>query len=228
MVIEDVVVALTDYGLAVVCALLGGLLWQRPRPPSSLGTRFAVFFAATALAALAGGTFHGFASDHQRLVGAALWRVTLLAVGLAAVAAWQAGGGLALAPRPARWLSLAAMLGFVAYAAVVLFLTQSFAVAIANYLPAALFLLAAFGVSYRRTGARSALLGMLGVGLSLIGSGIQQTQISLPAAHVDHNALYHLIQVVAFVLMFQGARGAVPATGAGSSGRSGGDLDRVR
>jgi hypothetical protein len=211
MVIENVVVALTDYGLAVVCAVFGGRLWRSRRRAPSLETRFAVFFGATALAALAGGTFHGFVADEPRLVGTVLWRVTLLAVGLAAAAAWQAGGGLVLAPRPDRWLSLAATLGFLAYAAVVLFLAQSFSMAIANYLPAALFLFGAFGVSYRRTGARSALLGALGVGLSLLGSGIQQARIGLPAVHFDHNALYHLIQAAAFALMFQGARGAVPS-----------------
>src|SRR5262249_13659129 len=96
--IADVVVALTDYGLALECAILARLLWRGRRPAPSLDIRFAVFFGATALAALAGGTFHGFVSDTQRTAGALLWRVTLLAIGVAATMAWQAGAGLLLSP----------------------------------------------------------------------------------------------------------------------------------
>ena len=39
IVIEDVVVALTDYGLALECAVLAGLLWRARRQPGSLDAR---------------------------------------------------------------------------------------------------------------------------------------------------------------------------------------------
>src|SRR5262245_9849412 len=151
MIVEEVVVGLTDYGLALQCAVLAGLLWRGRRPPAYLGTRFAAFFGATAFSALAGGTFHAFVPDTDRLPGALLWRVTLLAVGLAATAAWQAGAGMLFSPSVARWLSLVAIVQFLGYAIVVIFLTQRFSMAVANYLPAALFLLGAFGVAYWRT-----------------------------------------------------------------------------
>ena len=209
--IADVVVALTDYGLALESAILAGLLWRGRHQPPSLDTRFAVFFGATALAALAGGTFHGFVTDEQRLVGALLWRVTLLAIGVAATAAWQVGAGLLLPPRVASWLSLVAALGFLGYAIVVTFVTQDFSIAIASYLPAALFLLVAFGEAYRRTGARPVLLGMLGLGLSILASGIQQARMGVHPVYFNHNALYHLIQAVALILVFQSARGLTPS-----------------
>jgi len=209
----DVVVALTDYGLAVECAVFAGILWRGRRPLPYLDGRFAAFFGATALAALVGGTFHGFTPDDQRLPGALLWRVTLLAIGLAATAAWQVGAGLLLSPSMARWVSLAATLTFVGYAAVVIFVTQRFSIAIANYLPAALFLLGAFGVAYRRTEARPALLGMVGLGLSILSSGLQQAGIGLHPVYFNHNALYHLLQAVAFILIFLGALSLAPFGG---------------
>src|SRR5262245_16073775 len=206
MLVAEVVVALTDYGLALECAVLAGLLWRGRRPPAYLETRFAAFLGATAVAALAGGTFHGFVSDEQRLPGALLWRVTLLAVGLAATAAWHAGAGLLFSPSVARWLSLAASVQFLGYAVVVIFFTQHFSMAIANYLPAALFLLGAFGVAYWRTRARPLLLGMAGLGLSIVAAGLQYARIAPHSVYFNHNALYHLIQAVALILIFQGAR----------------------
>jgi 4-amino-4-deoxy-L-arabinose transferase-like glycosyltransferase len=66
-------VALTDYLLAAEAALFVWLLW-RPRVATAVRWPFAVF-ASTSVAALAGGTVHGFfppgASGWARCCGAA-------------------------------------------------------------------------------------------------------------------------------------------------------------
>jgi hypothetical protein len=204
-VIAEPDVTLTDYGLTLECAVLMGSLWRRG-PPGRVRTWFVVFFGSTGLAALLGGTVHGFLPDGQTRAGALLWRATLLAIGLAATAAWQVGAGVALSRRTARWLSIAAMTDLIAYGALVILVTQRFSIAIVNYLPAVLFLLGAFGAVYQRTRARPVLVAMAGLALTFVGSGIQQARITVHPVYFNHNALYHLIQAAALVLIFWGAR----------------------
>jgi hypothetical protein len=199
-------VTLTDYGLALVCAMLTILLWSRGTQPGGLRTWFVVFFGSTGAAAFLGGTFHGFFPDEHTREGALLWRVTLVAIGLAATAAWQVGASVVLSRRAARRLSIVAILELLAYSALVIFVTQSFWIAIVDYLPASLFLLGAFTVAYRRTRARPMLLGIAGLVLTVIASGVQQARIAVHPVYFDHNALYHLIQAAALVLVFRAAR----------------------
>ena len=210
-------VTLTDYGLTLECTLLACLLWRPGVRPARVQTWFAVFFGSTGLAALLGGTFHGFFPDEQTRTGALLWRTTLLAIGFAATAAWQAGARVVLSRRSARWASIAAAMELIGYGAIVIFVSQRFSIAIVNYLPAAFLLLGAFGVVYRQTRARPALLGVAGLAPSFLASGIQQAGIALHPVYVNHNALYHLIQAVALALIFRGAQAvcAWAATGRG-------------
>jgi hypothetical protein len=51
------------------------------------------------------------------------------------------------------------------------------------------------------------LAGIAGLVLSFAGAAIQQAEIGLPALGVTHNALYHLVQAVALVLIFWAAVG---------------------
>src|SRR5205823_6043329 len=88
-------VALTDYALALECTVFAYLLQRREH---------ALFFGSAAVASLAGGTVHGFFLDARTLGNAVLWRLTLIAIGVAglglifiAAAAQQAR--IALHPR---------------------------------------------------------------------------------------------------------------------------------
>jgi hypothetical protein len=202
----EVVVALTDYGLALECAVLARLLWRDRGRPTRARAWFALFFGATGLAALLGGTFHGFVPDEHTAAGGLLWRATLFGIGLAAAAAWQVGGDLVLSRGAARWVSIAATVELLGYSAVVILVTPRFSLAIANYLPAALFLLGAFVILYRRTGARPVLQGAVGLVLSVLAAGIQYAGVGLHPVYFNHNALYHLIQAAALLLLFHGAR----------------------
>src|ERR1700687_56274 len=101
-------VVITDYLLALGAALLAFFLWRSGSIDSSLRVPFVVFFAATALAALTGGTVHAISSGSARDLGAALWRGTLLALGAAALAAWVIGARLALPAPAARVVQIVA------------------------------------------------------------------------------------------------------------------------
>jgi hypothetical protein len=206
-VIAELDVTLTDWVLAGEAAVLAVLVHRCGGRDRAAWT---VFFASVGVAALLGGIVHGiFPGGHGTTV-TAVWRATLLAIGVTAAA------GIVAVARALEHgtggLALAAALAWLGYAVVVLFVTDVFAVAIAVYLPVALALLAAFVVRYRRSGALPALLGALGLVILLAGSWVQWRQITLHPVYFTYNAVYHVIEMVALVLIYRGARWLV-ATG---------------
>lgn len=190
-------VALTDYALAIECALFAYL---SPRKEHAL------FFGSAAAASLAGGTVHGFFLDPRTLGNAVLWRLTLIAIGATALGAWAIGARL-LSPAPtARRIIVAAAAAFAAYCVVTLFVTQNFAAAVVFYLPAVVFLLIVLSLAYAHAPERRILVAIAGLGLMFLAALVQQARIALHPTYFNHNALYHLIQAVALWLLFLGLR----------------------
>lgn len=200
-------VALTDFGLAVECALFAGWLYWRGAAGSPLGRWFVVLFVALGTGALLGGVTHGFlpetGSDAARIV----WNATLIAIGVAAWASWAVGAHVLFANSTARWVLLAAALLLMLNVAVVLYVSQSFLVAIVFYAPAIIFALIAFVLAYGASGNAVLLFAVAGIVLSLIAAVIQQTHMGIAALGLTHNALYHLVQAVGLLLIFLTARG---------------------
>jgi Family of unknown function (DUF6962) len=197
-------VALTDLGLAIECAALAAWLHRRA-PATALRSWFVVFFAATGISALLGLITHGFLADFASTIYRVLWAATLLAIGGAALAGTAIGARLLFSETAARRVLMLAAWLFAAYVAIVLLVSQSFAVAILFYLPAAVFLLIAFVLTWLRRRSAHLLAGIVGLALSFAGAAIQQTEIGVPALGLTHNALYHLVQAVALVLIFAAA-----------------------
>jgi hypothetical protein len=201
-------VTLTDYGLALENALLTYLLYSQRDSHKSLRAWFALFFGSTSAAALSGGTVHGFFLDEASIGYAILWPLTLIAIGVTALAAWSIAARVQFSETTARWISFVAAVEFAGYSAIVWFVAQTFTVAVANYLPATIFLLLAFISLYRRadTQRRRIALGLWGLLLTFIGAALQQAEIALHPRYFNHNALYHLIQGVALFMIFLAAR----------------------
>jgi hypothetical protein len=202
MILAEPGVALTDFALALETGTFAVIL-DRTR---STQRRFVLFFAATAAAALLGGAVHGFFPDPAGSMARLLWRLTLLAVGIAAFGAWAAGARLGLPERVARWLIRVAAVELVAYGALVLTGERRFAVAICQYLPAAAFLLVVLAARWIRRRERAALGGACALALTFAASGLQQAGIGLHPRWFNHNALYHLLQGIALALLFWCAR----------------------
>jgi hypothetical protein len=203
-------VTITDFLLTVEAGIFAGLL-ARTGAPSPIRTWFVVFFGATALASLSGGLVHGFfptagpAPSRALAAGNALWRTVLVSLGVVALAAWAIGARLLAADRVAGLVTAAAWTEFVVYAAVVLVVTDAFSAAIVNYLPATLFLLAAFVVAARSADGTPLRLGVWGLVLTLVAAGVQRARLALHPVYFNHNALYHLLQAVALFLIFRSA-----------------------
>jgi hypothetical protein len=204
-------VTLTDYGLALECGYFAIALGGHRPAAGPLRRWFAVFFAATAAAALAGGTAHGL-GDATRLADRLFWPAALIGIGAAALAAWVIAARLGLSPTMAGRLERAAAALLVVYVVAVLAGTRAFAVAVIAYVPAAVFLLGAFVRAYARDRGVHLLLGAGGLAVTLLAAGLQQAGVSLPP--LGHNTLYHLIQAAGLGLLFVGARGIATREGA--------------
>jgi hypothetical protein len=199
-------VALTDFALAAECALFAGWLYGCGAAGNPLRRWFVILFAALGIGALLGGITHGFFPEATSDVARAVWIATLIAIGVGALASWAIGAHVLFASTVARWWSAAAALLFALNVAVVLYVSQSFVVAIAFYAPAIVFALLAFMLAYRSSGSWSLLPAIAGIVLSLIAAVIQQTHTGIAALGLTHNALYHLVQAVGLLLIFLTAR----------------------
>jgi hypothetical protein len=167
-------------------------------------TWFFVFFAATGVGALLGGIAHGFFPSTESAIDRAIWIAALLAIGVAALAIWGIGAHLVFSERAAKRVVTVAAAALVIYA-VAVGLIEAFVIAVAYYIPAAVFLLVAFVAAYRRQRRSLLLAGVAGVALSFVAAAIQVTQIGIESLGLSHNALYHLVQAVALLLIFVAA-----------------------
>jgi Family of unknown function (DUF6962) len=155
--------------------VFAGWIWNATDPASVLRAPFATFFAATSVAALAGGTVHGFLVDRHARARIVLWRLTLLGLGLVAWAAWTIGARLLLPQHTALLIQIAAGVLALAYAVYMVSVDDRFGVTVAHYLPAAVFLLLAFSLLLVRNRASAPLLaGVAGMVLTFAAAFVQQ------------------------------------------------------
>lgn len=201
-------VTLTDYGLAVECALFAWCLRRPSLQGNPLRSWFVVFFVSAAVAAALGGTVHGFFNDVSNRVHDLLWLATLLALGGAPLAAWFIGADALKLERSHRWVGAGATVLFGTYVGVLLGVSDAFLVAIVHYVPAVMFLLIALLIQYAREREPWIRTGIFGVVILLVAAGVQQLRIAPHPVYMSANALYHVIQAVAFLLLFLYARRA--------------------
>jgi len=205
MTLLEPAVTLTDFALAIECGLFA--VWLNGLRAARFQAAFVILFAATGVAALLGGISHGFLPGSD-----IIWRATLIAICVAAFATWLIGARLTLSEEYQKVITALATLAFAAQSAYITFVDASFLIAILGYVPAALFLLIAFGLAYRRSHAPFLLAGIGGVAVTFLAAAVQQSGIGLHSRYFDHNAFYHLIQGVAFFLLFWTARGLVKSS----------------
>jgi hypothetical protein len=199
-------VTLTDYGLAVECAVFAVLLRLTPTGRNGLRSAGICFFIFLGLSAATGGTVHGFCPEKRSPECQLLWQFTLQSIGLAAFSTWILGAGVLVTGRAGRWLALAAVPQIALYGTVILLFTQEFWIVFVIYLPAALLLLAGFCRGVWCDGHRFLLVGASGSLLSFVSSFIQFMKVGIDPVYFNHNALAHVVQAVALALIFLGIR----------------------
>ena len=200
---DEILVSATDYLLAIECMVFTGILLTMGDGWREMRRFFAIFFACTALAALAGGIYHGFFSTSVSPLGSALWDAVLVALGLAACAGWSIGVCLLFVePLKSRLVHLA-LIEFLIYSIYVVVAHPQFWVAIANYSPAVIFLAFALARTYRRSPEPAILAGLLGLAVTVVAAVIQRTSMSLQVIHLNNNSTYHLVQAIGLLLIFR-------------------------
>jgi hypothetical protein len=187
MTISEPMTLATDYLLAGVTAWLA---WKLPRTFRAQRW-WAIAFAALALGAFFGGTWHGLLQSDL------LWKATVLTVGVASFA-MLAGSAIATTSGASRNLLLAfAVVKLIVYSVWMLrrdeFIFVVLDTGIAFAAVAALHL-------WRFNGWIQA-----GVAVSVLAGLVQASGLSLHR-HFNHNDLYHVIQIGAMVLLYRGAR----------------------
>jgi hypothetical protein len=202
----DPAVTLTDYALAIECAVFVIALSRLEARDKELCFWFVVFFASVGAASVLGGTVHGFflasASPGRQI----LWPATLLAILVTSLAAWNIGAVLLLDPRKATLVRRLAIAQLVLFSLVVVFVTSKFYVGIIAYLPSTLFLLFALLATYRRRRDPAVRWGVAGLALTLAAAALQQLHVGIHPVYFNHNALYHVIQGAALGMIFVAAR----------------------
>lgn len=199
-------VTLTDFALAIECAVFVAILAATSRWGLPYQTAFIFFFACNSMASFFGGLVHGYYPDRHRGAGGLFWRGSLLTIGASTVAIWAIGARLLFSPEVSGVITTAAIGAFLVYALFLLTRVPPFSWAVKFYLPAVFFMLAAFIISYSSSGKQEMLYGLAGTILTLAAAIIQRTKIKLHPRYFNHNAFYHIVQAVAFLMIFLAAR----------------------
>lgn len=197
--ITEPVTLLTDYLLAAFTLALGVRLWRINR--AFAARCWASALIATAFAALAGGTFHGFIRMLSPLAAASLWKITVYLIGIAAL---LLGCGAILSTTRElvqRALLALIVLKFVVYAAWMA-RHDDFRYVIYDYAPSMVLVALLFALGYRANAPASRWV-LAGIAISFAAAAIQASGFALHR-HFNHNDLYHVIQMVAMYALYRG------------------------
>jgi len=208
-------VVFTDLGLAILGAYLGWRLWTA-RGGGMLPRTGVVVVGGLASAAFWGAIFHAFfPANTATPSGFIVWMAVALSILVVAAALLELGLRI-LTPRLAPLLRRSIVVTYaVGFAAVVLFVDESFSTIVRFYAPALVFFLIVAVRQAIRT--RSAAWWLIAVSFIISGAAalLQQANVSIHPVYFDHNAVYHVLQGIALVLLYRGFRQA-PAASAGA------------
>lgn len=188
---------LTDYALAIEALIFAGCLLPLRQTACNF---WSGAFVCLAIAASLGGTLHGFIFWLDPTLHHWLWRLLLCALSGVSFCL-LAAAVVSAVPRSQQfgWWTIATVKA-VCFIALALYLAN-FGLGVADYLSAMvlLVLLLLWGSSLRIAGWTAA-----GVLLSGFAAGVQQSGWAIGV--FDANGLFHLVQMGAIGLFFQGAR----------------------
>lgn len=207
----ELTTAATDAVLAILCVVALGLIrHRRTVDPWKVGL-WSWLLGLLALASVLGAIAHGLElTDRVRdLLWQPLYLCLGLAVGLFTVAAIRDRLGEPAARRALPWMIV---LGF-GFFAITRIGSGTFLVFIAYEAVAMLSALVLYLDAAIRPRVPGAALMAVGVTLNLLAAAVQQSSVSLDLAGIplDHNGVFHLVQMVAVVVLTAGVlRGLNP------------------
>jgi len=208
MRIHDPDVVYTDLGLAILGAFFAWRLWKQPTR-TALTTNGSIIMAALASAALFGAIFHAFfPANTTTRAGFFAWIPVSLSILTVATCLLALGLRLLWPQLSTRVRRFIVVIYALSFAFVVLFVDESYGTIVRFYAPTLiLFLIAAVRQAMRGTGeGNSWWLLAFSFGLSIVAALSQQARVAIHPVYFDHNALYHVLQGIALVMLFIGFR----------------------
>ena len=200
MTITEPSTLLTDYALAGVTGWLAYSLF-RAREGQRARSFWALAFAALALAAALGGTWHGFAPAFAAIAVLLVWKATVLSVGIASFGMLAGSAFAAITGGVRKWLLVIAAVKLAVYTGWMV--GHSEYIYVIADTGTALILVAALHL-WSAARDRPSRWILAGVGVSVLAAGVQASGFALHR-HFNHNDLYHVIQVAAMILFYVGA-----------------------
>ena len=167
----------------------------------------AVRFLAAALlsiglAALAGGTYHGFRVMMPSWSVTTTWKATMVAVGFASFSFAGSAVFSVIAVRARKPLLALLFLKLFVYL-VWLVWNDDFRYAVYEYSPTMLAVLIAYLYAWRKLGDAAARWIVGGILVSFAAAFVQLGSLSFHQ-HFNHNDIYHVVQMVAVYLFYRG------------------------
>lgn len=160
-------------------------------------------FVACGVAALCGGTHHGFLPYLGSGAASVIWKVTLFSIGWAAFEAGTATVRTHLGASMQRPLTMVLAAQLAVYGVAVAG-TDEFLIAIIDYSVIFCFVLVVHFRAWTRDQDQAAAWIAAGVVTSFAGAGVQAAGLA-PHPHFNHNDLYHVIQMAGTWMLYRGA-----------------------
>jgi hypothetical protein len=200
----ELTTAATDAILALLALYCIRWLGARRSADPAKVTLWILVLALLAVASLLGAVAHGFDLSADTLY--LLWQPLFLSLGLVVALFVVAATYDGLGPAPARRLMIPALVAGACFYLVTLLFPGTFLVFV---LYEAAAMLAALALYFRlaiATSRRWAWLMVLGIALNIAAAGIQASgtirlNLGVP---LDHNGVFHLVQMVAIVVLVAG------------------------
>ncbi len=189
MTVHEPITMATDYLLAIASLIFAALLWRRS------SRAWVLMFLFTATGSFFGGTFHGLGPAYGPFATALLWKATVYSVGLAAFF-------LIVAAVPRGWAAIIALLMFIVYGSWMITHT-SFLWVVIDYGVAYVVIAAVHAVLWLRTRSQASPWIVLSFVVAVVAAGLQQSSVAI--GRMNHNDVYHLVQLVALWFLYRGA-----------------------
>lgn len=190
-------VVLTDLALAILGAVLS---WR-------LTGRGAVIMGGLASAAFWGAIFHAFFPDRTATpLGFVAWLPVAISILIVAAALLALALAILAPSLPVSLRRTIVVIYAVGFASIVLFIDESFSTIVRLYGPTLALGLGAAALAAIRTRSGGWALVAVGLTVSAAAALLQQARVALHPVYFDHNALYHVVQGGALVLLYLGFR----------------------
>ena len=201
--IQEPMTMITDYILGFQTIIMAVLLIVNSESEFSR-VLVAISFIATGIGAFLGGSSHGLKQYMSKNQDAIIWKSTLILLGIATVF-------LTLSVLVSSIVSSILFyslvgLSILAFVIYILWINKhpEFIYVIVYYVPSMLLLMIIKIVTLISTNDPSSIFIIVGILLAFIGAGIQAKGLS-PHKHFNHNDLFHVVQMIAFVFLYIGA-----------------------